>query len=848
MKNIPRYCLSLTFVCLLATYSHAQPVTVALTDHVVDLTKRNWSFVAYEPKQTPSYAEVSARKDWQPIQVGQRWEKLGHPELVDKTVWVKLTFQAPAELNAYKIGFFATMIDDEGAVYLNGTTIGKFKYLTGGKIPHPVDMDLTPNVNWGKENTLVVEIRDAVTQRMGGIIGSACLYKTLPNERTQAGGIRLKQPVNEPLAVLLHQGDARLTKGSQQTFDAQTLAGLHTPPAILREDELIIVAPAKHLPNKKYLAVDLDNINPTTVNDSLSVKAGTLPKTVALYDLLRIPVDVTAAYTNPFDPKQITVQAIIETPSGKIEKIAAFFGQDFEPVSPGPEEEILLPLKGNPWKLYYRPREKGVHKVELFVQDRTGLKRAVAGSFDAVASTARGYLRKNTVEPRFYEFDNGEPYYGRGPSGWFRGSRFLFGGNIRWVPYKRLDEYYDRKQANGSNFEYLATFHYGTLYIKDGFIDQHVAWKMEQSLRSMERHGLYWIVFHDGVLRSWQNGFETLPYSTAQGGPCHNINEVYTHPVSLEMQKNELRYMVSRLADSPSLWMWNCGDESQPGTKLSPVMVRDWLKELHGYIRQTDIYGHSHSIGEYENALLNGGDVVLLGDWYYHNNNRGDEYDQLCNGEKSQDNIAYNLCLQDKFKELTVPVVNIEGGICQYDNYSGWLSGDKYKKQFPEAIDFHQHLWISLFTKMAAGGTEWLNQAVDDMKELYHAKAVETYIKGEPLTRTYHESITPTVSDQGLRVFGLQTDSKTLVWIDNRYYTWHNIGVQRKAPVPVRNAQLQIPVKRPGTYQVEIWDTRKGTVTKKTSVKADGQRLTVALPDVDKDVALKVIHTEHASR
>ena len=86
MKNILRYCLPLPFVYLLATYSLAQPLTLSLTDHVVDLTKRNWRFVAYEPKQTPSYAEVSARKDWQPIQVGQRWEFLGHPELIDKTV------------------------------------------------------------------------------------------------------------------------------------------------------------------------------------------------------------------------------------------------------------------------------------------------------------------------------------------------------------------------------------------------------------------------------------------------------------------------------------------------------------------------------------------------------------------------------------------------------------------------------------------------------------------------------------------------------------------------------------------------------------------------------------------
>ncbi len=819
----------------------AQSLTLSPREPFADLTTRDWTFVAFAPGQKPASADVAARTDGQPIRVGKRWEFLGHPELKDQTVWVKLTFRVPAELKSRKIGFFATMIDDEGAVYLNGASVGSFKYLTGGKVPHPVDVDLTKNLVWDGDNTLLVEIHDVVTQRMGGIIGSAALYHTLPHEPTAAGGIRLLAPTAEPLAVLLHQGDARLTRGTRQTFNAAELAALHTPPSILRPDELVIVAPAKDVSGKKYLRVDLETISPTTVNAPLGLKTAPLPATVGQYDLLRIPIDVSGTFTNPFDPKQISVYAIIETPAGRIEKVAAAFGQDFEPIALNPEEEILLPIRGNPWKLYYRPREQGVHAVEVFAQDRSGLTRAVAGTFTATPSQARGYLRKSTVEPRLFQFDNGEPYYGRGPSGWFRGSRFLFGGNIRWVPFKLLDEYYARKGANGSNFEYLATFHFGSLYLKDGFIDQHVAWKLEQSLRSMERHGLYWIVFHDGVLRSFQNGFDTLPYSTAQGGPCRTINEVYTHPVALEMQKNELRYMVSRMADSPSLWVWNCGDESQPGTKFSNAMVRDWLKELHGYIRQTDVYGHTHSIGENELAVLNGGDVVLMADWYYHDHNRGDEYDQRCNGENSHDAVAYNLCLQAGFKDWKTPVVNIEGGICQWENFS-WLSGEKYKARFPEALDFHQHLWLSFFTKMAAGGTEWLNQALDEKGELYHAKALETFLQGESLTAAFHETTTPTVSDTGLRAFGLQTDAKSLVWVDNRFYTWHNIAALGKAPVPVKKAVLRVPVRRDGSYRVEIWDTRRGTVTAKTTLKSAGKTVAVALPDVDKDLALKVIY------
>lgn len=804
----------------------------------VDLTKVEWSYQATALEQKATYESVIQLDGWKPIGVGKRWEFLGHPELEDKTVWVKLNFHAPAELKNDRIGFFATLIDDVGHVYLNGARVGGGKFVTGARIPHPVDVDLTHQIKFGGDNLLVVEVRDADTQRMGGIIGSVCLYKTLPIERTATSGIRLLSETNENLSVLLHLGDALLAQNERTTFQSRELADLQIPPSIVRDDELVLVAPTLLVPKKNRLRVDLANVNPTSADQKLKIACGKLPGEIGRHEMLRVPLEVSGTYSNPFDPKQISVQALIETPSGRIEKIFAFFGQDFAPTELNDEEEVLLPVKGNPWKLYYRPRELGVHKIEVLAEDRSGIARVDAGSFRAVESNARGYLHVSKNDPRFFEFDNGESFFGTGPSGWFRGSRFLFGGSTRWVPVKMLDEYYARKEANGSTFEYLSTFHFGTLYIKDGFIDQHVAWKMEHALRTMERRGIYWVVFHDDVLRAYQNGFDTLPYSAAQGGPARDINEVYTNPRALEMQKDQLRYMVSRLSDSPSLWIWNCGDESQPGTKFSRAMVRNWLMELHSYVRQIDVYGHAHSIGEDQYSILHGGDVALLPDWYYHDHNRGDENDQKCNGEPSKDPVGYNLCLQEKFRANNHPIINIEGGICQWNRFE-YLSGEKYM-DWPEAIDFHQHLWISLFTKAAAGGTEWLCNMVDKKNELYHAKAINNFLKGESLTKIRWEMRAPEVSDAGLRAFALQSDDKSMVWVHNNFYTWHNIGVQKKSSQPIAGARINIPVRKDGTYQVELWDTRRGKVVKQSTAEARGSRVVYELPPVDKDVALKV--------
>ena len=198
------------------------------------------------------------------------------------------------------------------------------------------------------------------------------------------------------------------------------------------------------------------------------------------------------------------------------------------------------------------------------------------------------------------------------------GRNFLFGGNPRWVPTAMMRAYYARKQANGSTYEYLATFHFGTLYLKGGFIDQHVAWKLEQAVRTMEEYGIYWVVFHDDICRTYPYGFDALPYSAAQGGPCQRIEEVYYKERALEMQRHQLRYLVSRISDSPAIWIWNCGDESQPVDRFSRPLVRSWLKELQGYIRSIDVYRHPHAIGETLASLQDGGDVVLLEDWYLH--------------------------------------------------------------------------------------------------------------------------------------------------------------------------------------------------------------------------------------
>lgn len=807
-------------------------VRLGLRSAPVDLSGVDWEYFSTELGADIALSEAVQAAKGTSIRVGRRWQLVGHAELNGRSTWLKLAFFVPAEMKGRKIGFFCTAVDDKAGFFVNGVSLGNVEYHWGYRVHAPTDIDLTPAVRYGEKNELLIRVDDTSGARGVGILGNVCIYQTLPFKRTQCGGIQPAVETAEKLSVVLHLGDAILARGDQTAFTPDELARLDIPPYILREDELILIVPSAEADSLESAhLVQLDNVSPTNDARPLAVSMSPSPVRIERYALMEIPLDVNGTYDNPFNPLEINVQAVVETPTGHVEKVPAFFRQDFTPVDISDDEEILLPKKSAPWKLYYRPRQAGKHRIQVFATDKSGMAQSVEHSFEVVPSERRGFLRVSRRDPRLFEFDNGESFFGIGPSGWFRDENFLSGGNTRRLTTRRSDGYYERKAANHSTFEYCLAEFYGRLYTAGGFIDQHVAWKTEHRLRTLERLGIYWIVVYDDIRRAICYGFDTMPYSLAQGGPCREVKEVYADERALRMQKDQLRYFIARMADSPALWIWTCGDEGQPGPKN---LVRSWLKELHGYIRQNDIYAHPHIYGENEDCLLYG-DGVLVHDWYYHRNKRFPT-GAHCDGNYA-DTIALTACLDKQFGRPDRPIVIPEGGPCEWA--LGWHDGLEWN--LPEAIPMHNHLWISLFLKHAGGGTEWLANMMDEKKQLYHAAAMHNYLQGESLTAAPFEIALPTVSDEKLRAFALKSEDKTLVWVQNRDYTWYRVSQSKEPVETVSGAQLVAPVAKNGEYRIELWDTRDGRIVSQTTSNSNNKQVDYSLPAIDKDVALKFV-------
>ncbi|MCX7826432.1 MAG: hypothetical protein N2689_12865, partial [Verrucomicrobiae bacterium] len=70
----------------------------------------------------------------------------------------------------------------------------------------------------------------------------------------------------------------------------------------------------------------------------------------------------------------------------------------------------------------------------------------------------------------------------------------------------------------------------------------------------------------------------------------------------------------------------------------------------------------------------------------------------------------------------------------------------------------------------------------------------------------------------------------------------YEAGHQGKAPPTISGAEIAVPVKKDGAYRVELWDTRSGKIISTTAARAASQTVKYALPPIEKDVALKLIH------
>jgi hypothetical protein len=168
---------------------------------------------------------------------------------------------------------------------------------------------------------------------------------------------------------------------------------------------------------------------------------------VGRYEKIEFVVGVGRDYANPFDPAEVDLALLVESPGGERIEVPGFCCQDYRKrAGDEPRGRDWLYPDGKPvWKVRFAPDEPGRYTAVARLVDREGTRRSDVVRFECTPSDRKGFLRTSSDDPRFFAFSDGRPFFAIGQN-------LAFIGSGQYVDLAKAEEIFARLEDNGANF------------------------------------------------------------------------------------------------------------------------------------------------------------------------------------------------------------------------------------------------------------------------------------------------------------------------------------------------------------------------------------------------------------
>lgn len=546
-------------------------------------------------------------------------------------------------------------------------------------------------------------------------------------------------------------------------------------------------------------------------------------------------VDVAGTWATPFDADEIRVDAKIATPSGRSITVPAFLYQRYERqvwARPNNASQEQMTAAAEPeWRVRFLPTESGRHTLRIAARDKSGAKESASITFDVKPARDHGYIRVSRRDPRYFEFDDGEPY-------------FAIGENMVEGPLSEYYRWIPRLAKNGGNYSRLWIGH-PVFALEIGPMGEYRlenAWRLDQVIELSEEYGIRQKLCIDWIRHITPKGeprkqfdLEDYAYSVSNGGPCRNLRDFFTLPEARRLFRNRLRYSVARWGYSTAVmaWeLWNEIDAIDNTVRTDRPLVLDWNAEMCRYLQSVDPARHLTT-----NSLGSSGFWPEM--WKMPENQFAQMHNYYGWHRKEDEELAHDMAgfaikWMDLVRGFGKPYLFAEFGIIrEKPDFRALCDKDS------EGVHLHNGLWAPLAHGAAGtGALWWWGQYVDPKNLYFHFLPVARFVKDVRWTTAGFVAANVRASIDSVRVLGLQGKSTTLLWVQNKAHTWWNVAHGTPVPV-VEGASVTVEGLRDGRYRLEYWDTWKGVVTKETQARATGGRLIIPLPTLQRDIALK---------
>ncbi|MDA3924596.1 MAG: DUF5060 domain-containing protein [Kiritimatiellae bacterium] len=577
-----------------------------------------------------------------------------------------------------------------------------------------------------------------------------------------------------------------------------------------------------------------------------------LTKQIIVQSLYEIRFDLPDRYSNPFDPKEIDVQAQIITPANTTNIINGFYYHSHYRL----EDELGKPVEpdGRPeWRVRYCPRQPGKYRMSLIAKDKYGTtKQPATLEFIAkpASKAAHKFIKVSEKDPRYFEFTDGSLYY-------------PIGHNVRSATDARMDDkfpwkfrpeegttayrrYFKRMEENGQNWAevWMSAWSLGLEWTEGisgyhGANDYHMgnAWELDRVLDLAAQHSIYInLVFnYHGRISTWCDPeWQLHPYNKATpGGWLTMPLEFFSDPKAIEMQKYFIRYTQARWGWSPSIFGYELcselnltGHETHHKTHFEPSVV-EWCRTLGKYIKQIDPYRHlvsAHISNDYK--FLNPKicempemDFNAL-DAYHHTN------------PEAIIPLMSKTALANTYNK---PILITEFG------GSPMAAGLEHLM-----VEQHAAIWTGVCVPLSGTPMFWWWQVIDENNLYPRYKALAKFMADvDP------RDITAQQVETKLDLSNKKTGDKKLLKqfaavcttspTKGRGYIYPKVFAKKgKEELEAKGLTLYVQGVQNAIYRVSFYETEGGEQTRKFDVRSDGDYIAIPVPTFKKDCAFKL--------
>ncbi|MCC7496593.1 MAG: DUF5060 domain-containing protein [Bryobacterales bacterium] len=542
--------------------------------------------------------------------------------------------------------------------------------------------------------------------------------------------------------------------------------------------------------------VDLDNVR-------------VLTPTVRQYEKIELAWTPERTPANPFDPNEIRLDGRLTMPSGKVIEMPGFWYQGYRrslqnPAAAAKEQVELLAADGKPeWRLRFSSGEIGQHRFILELTQGGQVRRSRELTVDVTKGPGRGVIRVSRKNHRYLEDAHSRTYFPIGQNlcmyerreGTYYYDRLLSKLRAAGGDYVRLwQEYYVPKEPGvaGAGDGSFTGFPLETQQTGLGKFDLASAWRLDYVSELCERLDIHWQLAFEMVVwweRKQTHRWSRNPYSAANGGPIRDPEDYLTDAKCRELVKRRLRYSVARWGWTSNLLAWELWNEIDNMDHFNSNSSAAWHREMGEYLHQVDPWQHLITTSWRDRQTFAVPEIdIVQGHSYFEPDWDAAEYSVEDSGHL--------------MKGFTKPFFFGEQGI------EGPVSVD------PEGRHFHDCLWATAMSGAAGTGLYWWWHNYIDGYNLYgQYTGVSRFMNGEDLTVFAGKELKlsrPNVPVT-LRVYGLITDDRALVWIHDPLAFRIRGGKGERGP-QTTGAALNIVGLDDGWYDIEWWDTTSGKI------------------------------------